>query len=56
VSGRMSCIILRGRWCHIIILNVLAPTEDKTDDVWGLTQDRNKWIALVTAVVNIRVL
>jgi hypothetical protein len=33
VSDRMSYIILRGRWCHIIILNVHAPTEDKTDDV-----------------------
>jgi hypothetical protein len=29
----MSCIILRGRWCHIIVLNVHAPTEVKTDDV-----------------------
>jgi hypothetical protein len=29
----MSSIILRGRWCHIIVLNVHAPTEDKTDDV-----------------------
>jgi hypothetical protein len=26
-------IILRGRWFHIIVLNVHAPTEDKTDDV-----------------------
>jgi hypothetical protein len=30
MSDRMSCIILRGRWCHIIVLNVHAPTEDKT--------------------------
>jgi hypothetical protein len=29
----MSYIILRGRWCHVIVLNVHAPTEDKTDDV-----------------------
>jgi hypothetical protein len=29
----MSYTILRGRWCHIIVLNVHAPTEDKTDDV-----------------------
>jgi hypothetical protein len=29
----MSYIILRGRWCHIIVLNVHASTEDKTDDV-----------------------
>jgi hypothetical protein len=35
VSDRMSYIIgvLRGRWCHIIVLTVHAPTEDKTDDV-----------------------
>jgi hypothetical protein len=33
VSDRMSYIILSGRWCHIIIQNVHAPTEDKTDDV-----------------------
>jgi hypothetical protein len=33
VSNRISYIILRGRWCHIIVLNVHAPTEDKTDDV-----------------------
>jgi hypothetical protein len=32
VSGRMSYIILRVRWYHIIVLNVQAPTEDKTDD------------------------
>jgi hypothetical protein len=25
--------VLRGRWCHIIVLNVYAPAEDKTDDV-----------------------
>jgi hypothetical protein len=33
VSDRISHIILRGRWCHIIVLNVPSPTEDKTDDV-----------------------
>jgi hypothetical protein len=29
----MSYVILRGSWCHIFVLNVHAPTEDKTDDV-----------------------
>jgi hypothetical protein len=29
----MACIILRGRWRHVIVLDVHAPTEDKTDDV-----------------------
>jgi hypothetical protein len=29
----MLYIILRGRWCNIIALNVHAPCEDKSDDV-----------------------
>jgi exonuclease III len=33
VSHGMSYIILRGRWCNIIVLNMLAPCEDKSDDV-----------------------
>jgi hypothetical protein len=28
VSDRISYIILRGRWFHIIVLNVHAPTMD----------------------------
>jgi hypothetical protein len=35
VSNRMSYIIIRGRWCNIILLNVHDPIEDKTDDVKG---------------------
>jgi hypothetical protein len=31
VSDRMLYIILRGRWCHIIVLNIHAPAEDKVD-------------------------
>jgi hypothetical protein len=33
VHDRMSYIILRRRWCNIIVLNVHAPTEDKIDDI-----------------------
>jgi exonuclease III len=33
VSDRMSYIILRGRWCNIIVVNVHAPCEDKNDDI-----------------------
>jgi hypothetical protein len=29
VTDSMSYIILRGRWCHIIVLNIHAPTEEK---------------------------
>jgi exonuclease III len=32
ISDRMSYIILRGRWCDIV-LNVHTPTENKTDDM-----------------------
>jgi hypothetical protein len=35
VGDRMPYIILRGHWCHIIVLNVHAPTEHKIDDVKG---------------------
>ena len=30
-SYRMSYIVLRGRWCNIIVLNVHAPSEEKSD-------------------------
>jgi hypothetical protein len=32
VSDRMPYVILRGRWCNIIVLNVHAPTEVTIDD------------------------
>ena len=35
VSDRMSYIVLRGRWCHIIVFNVHAPSEEKSDDSKG---------------------
>jgi hypothetical protein len=32
ISNRMSYTIQRGRWCDDIVLNVRAPTEDRSDD------------------------
>jgi len=32
VSDRMSCIILRCRWCNIIVLIARAKREEKSDD------------------------
>ena len=31
VSDRVSYIVLRGCWCSIIVLNVHAPSEEKSD-------------------------
>jgi hypothetical protein len=33
VSDRMSYITLTGCWCHVIVLNVHAPIEDKIVNV-----------------------
>jgi len=32
VSDRVSYIVLRDRWCNIIVLNVHAPSEEKSDE------------------------
>jgi hypothetical protein len=32
VSDRISYIVLRGRRCHIAVLNVHSPTEEKSDE------------------------
>jgi len=29
VSDRVSYIVLRGRWCNIIVLNMPAPSGEK---------------------------
>jgi len=35
VSNRVSYMVLRGRWYDIIVLNVYAPSEEKSDDSKG---------------------
>jgi hypothetical protein len=30
-NNRMTYIVLRSRWCNIIVLNVHAPNEEKSD-------------------------
>jgi hypothetical protein len=32
VSDRMSYIVLRDRWCHVIVLNVHVPKQNKIPD------------------------
>jgi hypothetical protein len=31
VSDRMPCIVLRGRWCNVV-LNMYAPSKESSDD------------------------
>jgi len=33
VSDRVSYIVLRGHWCNIIVLNVHAQSEEKSDEL-----------------------
>ena len=33
VSDRLSYIVLKGRWIHIIVVNTHAPSEDKSEEV-----------------------
>jgi hypothetical protein len=35
VSDWMSYTIQRDRWCHVVVLNVRAQTEEKIDDMKG---------------------
>jgi len=32
VSDRVSYVVLRGSWCSIIVWNIRAPSEEKSDD------------------------
>jgi len=32
VSDRVSYIVLKGRWCYIVVLNVHAASEEKSED------------------------
>jgi hypothetical protein len=44
VSDRLSYLIVRGHWFHVIVLNIHAPTEDKIDDVKDSFYEELKYI------------
>jgi len=33
ISDRVSYVVLRGGWCNIIVLNVHAPSEEKSENL-----------------------
>ena len=43
VSGRMLHIVLRGRWCNIVVLNVHTPSEEKSDDSKDSFYEELEW-------------
>ena len=52
VSDRVSYIVLRGRWCNIIILNVHAPSEDKSDDSKdSFTRNRSRFLIVFQGII-----
>jgi len=32
VNDTVSYVVLRGRWCNIIVLNMHSPSEEKSDE------------------------
>ena len=57
VSDWMSYVVLRGRWCNIIVLNVHAPTEEKSDDSKaGLYEEFESSFHAITCWSNLPVL
>jgi phosphatidylethanolamine-binding protein (PEBP) family uncharacterized protein len=51
VTDRMSYKIQRNSLCHIIVLNVHASTEDKTDERMSYKLPRGSWCHII--VLNI---
>jgi hypothetical protein len=46
----MSYIILRGRWIHIIVLNVNSPTEFNVDDMKA--ESKRNWNVCFICFIN----
>ena len=43
VSDRLSYIVLRGRWRNIIVVNVHAPSEEKSDASKDRFYEKSGW-------------
>jgi len=54
VNERMSCTVLRGGWCNIIVLNMNAPSEEKTDDSKDSFYEELEQVFLIIFIGTIR--
>jgi len=54
VSDRVSYIVLRGRWCNIIVLNVHAPSEEKSDEAKDGFYEELEQVFFIISLSNIR--
>ena len=48
VSDRMSYIVLRGRWCNIVVLNVFALSKEKVIIQKRVFMHNQYWIAVIS--------
>ena len=52
VRDCVSYIVLKGRWCNIIVLNVHAPNEDKSDDLKdSFTRNWNRFLIIFLGII-----
>ncbi|PNF22443.1 hypothetical protein B7P43_G15414 [Cryptotermes secundus] len=55
ITDSISYIILKGRWCDIIIMNVHTPTEDKIDDLHKIGNDNGVRVVNFAILKNLTV-
>ena len=46
-------IVLRGRWCNIIVLNVHAPSEEKSDESKDSFYEELEQVFLIISLITI---
>ena len=54
VRDRVSCIVLRGRWCNIIVLNVYGPSEETSDDSKDSFYEELEQVFFIIFLITIR--
>jgi endonuclease/exonuclease/phosphatase family metal-dependent hydrolase len=52
----MSYIVLRGRWCNVIILDVHAPSEEKSDYSKDNIYEELEWVSFQLPKYHMKIL
>ena len=52
VSDRVSHLVLRGRWCNIIVLNMHAPSQEKSGDSKdSLCENKSRFLIIFLSTI-----